>query len=111
MLRQLKLKEHKGQAVVNHAHLLTESPDCALVEIDLATKYCTNFGHTIDAGIPGVVIGLTDRSHDPDAGNSRNVEGPTVVEFPEYRGWRVFSSSGGVYTFSVTLYKPQEEVK
>lgn len=91
----------RGAVRVNRAHIHRKSHDIVCIYVDLRSKYIKVGGacQLLDDG-PGVCLEAT-----PESLRTHRRDVDTVITFPEYVGWSVFSAEAGTDTVSVTLVK------
>lgn len=107
------LVEMQGGPILNHAYILSKSPDNSiiLVEGDMKSKWCKSDGvgftsiekdgKTID-DVPSIDISPTDGSFNLTPGKEKEI---TFIAFPEFVGYNVFSTEVSRYTLRVCFYK------
>ena len=109
MSRRTKLViTQQGAVRANEATIYAESECIACVDVDLHTKYAETFatssGHD---GAQEVILMANERSIDLHQDNPRN--SLTHVEFPEFKGWTLYSVSGPArYTLRVVFVREEE---
>lgn len=97
---------HQGGPVVNTACIEVVSGRLAAIFVDTATKYCEDGGH--GGGSDGepieIVVMASDRAlrTHPD----HKAAEPTIIQFPDFPGWDLWSVLYGRYTIYITLIKP-----
>lgn len=94
----------KGAVRVNVAHIHRKSHDIACIYVDLHSKYIKVGGacQLLDDG-PGVCLEASAATLRTSRGVSRSE--CTIITFPAYMGWSVFSAEAGTDTVAVTLVK------
>lgn len=100
----------QGAVVVNDASIYRASKDIVCLYVDLASKRAELL--MADAGgedPPRIWLEASEDTLFLDPSHPRDAV--TIVEFPEYPGWRVFATSGpGRYSLGVVLVAPVDEV-
>jgi hypothetical protein len=101
--KKVKLKTIKGMPVVNHAILYKKNKNIVLIYVDLQSKYCIidALGSDYDNG-PCIYIGINSGSLYL---NTKLKKCCTLIYFPEFKGWDIFSANINKYTIAVTLLK------
>ena len=96
----------QGAVRVNSAHVHREEAGIACIYVDLHSKHVETpivFGG--DNEPP--VLYFTAGQHALHLDSSRPNDSITIVEFPDYTGWRVFACDGPFrYTLGVVLVAP-----
>jgi hypothetical protein len=94
----------QGAPIVNYAHVCEVGENIVAIEIDMMSKYCE-----VDAFVGGSVgecgIYIGTNSHSLKLNKNVVSSAPTLVEFPQFNGWHVFSAHIGRYNVSVCLIK------
>lgn len=88
------------------AHVERDCGNVLLVYVNLVSKYAELIatGHDQQTG---PLLFLVANEHTLDIDHSKPFDAMTTIEFPEHKGWRIFSVSGPArYTLCVTLIKP-----
>jgi hypothetical protein len=91
-----------GAPRVNCAVVTCRSETVALIEIDMGSKRCVV--DTVGGDPPFVGIGATRGSLHLEKCTPRHAA--TLVEFPDFAGWQVWSAEASRYTVRVTLRHP-----
>lgn len=99
----------RGAVRVNSARVVRAAADIACLEVDLYTKYAridsTEIGGSGHAPGVGLVAG-EDAIH---LDESAPRDSATVLEFPEYSGWTLFScEQPSRYTLKLVLVRPSD---
>ena len=95
----------QGAVIVNDIRVLRKSQDIVCMHIDLHSKHildawCVNS----DSKLPTLYLLAGDSTLYMD--NSQKIDKMTVVEFPDYTGWSIFSCKNeGKYIVSVVFLK------
>lgn len=92
----------QGAPRINAALVHARGETCALLSVDLHSKYC----QVLSWGGESVFVGASERSLHLDESQPR--EAPTEIAFPEFAGWRVWCADLGRYTLSLALIKETE---
>jgi len=98
----------EGSVLMNGAyiaHLAPEiSPKIVCVTVDLKTKYALIDAYGVDNYCP--FIWLVANHQSVNTNDKVPLEIPTVISFPDFVGWEIFSiSNPGRYSFNMTLVK------
>lgn len=93
---------HRGKPVIKSASITEQSKKIVLLNIDCKSKYCDIDYFYNDDDYPGIGITASANSLYLD---KRYQSDTTVVTFPQYAGWRVFSATCTRYTCYVTLLR------
>lgn len=93
----------RSSAVVTHQY-----PDIVCLTIDLDSKWCEVSGLGGGPEGPDICIDATKRSKMSCGRLHRSKKGCTVVQFPDYIGWSVFTAVCSRYTIRVVLTKDTE---
>lgn len=99
--KDVRIEVQEGAPLVNHAWL--HAKNMVAIYIDMRSKRCDVLTTGSDCGIPMVMLWAGDDALHLDETKPRNM--PTVISFPDYRGWDVFSAECSRYTLSVCLIK------
>jgi len=96
--------EQQGAPIVNHGYITRKYPDVATAYIDMRSKYCEH-ECTISGSDEtcGICIGTNERSLYLDESKSR--EDSTMIKFPQFVGWNIFSVDSSRYTIAICFVK------
>lgn len=98
---ETKVKVYRqGPVIVNGAIIEKKAKDIVAISVDLGTKWC-EVGGLI--GENGIFIDVSERSTNLKKGVDKDLM--TVIEFPEFKAWEIFSADTGKYTLKVCLIK------
>lgn len=95
----------QGTPIVNVYGVLLRGRDLMILEVDLHSKYC-EVGATMSGDEthgPGIAISAT--RHSLHLSEEHKKKEPTFIEFPEFKGWNVWSATIARYTLAVSLYR------
>lgn len=94
----------QGSIIVNNCWIHKRSDDIVLLIIDCKSKYFDIImtGYSSD-GITSIFMDSNDRT----LNKSDEFIGPTEIEFPDYKGFRVFATNTGRYTCQICLSKDE----
>lgn len=93
--------DRQGSAVVDHAVVIHQSDEVALIDISMSTKRVQVGGLMIVDGVPGVTI----ETHEGSVHLHPNATGGTDITIPEFDGWDIHSAMGGKWTVQIALFR------
>lgn len=97
---------YQGAVIVNDATIVRDYGDCLLVSVDLKSMFvrvgCTGGG----GNASGPSVGLYAYEDTMRLDESKDHDEQTIIEFPEYVGWNVFSYYSSGDTLDITLLAP-----
>lgn len=98
-----------GPRVDDHALYYHRSEDAVLLEVDLDSKWCEiSWTEQDDQGAPAIGISLTERSKGCGSTNPELEDRSTVISFPEYPAWDLFTYGLSRYTLRACLVRQSE---
>jgi hypothetical protein len=92
----------QGAVRVNQGHVFIKHDDIVCVYIDLHSKRAS-VNSTSSGSIPCVHLEAVEETLHVDESKPRELL--TVLKFPEYAGWDIFSAKVSRYTLSICLIK------
>ena len=92
--------KQQGAPRVNNGCVAVGAESIKALEVDMHSKYC-NISATTGGDIPGVMISEDENS----LHLHKTKKGDTWIEFPQFKGWTVWSASIGRCTLYVCLVK------
>lgn len=107
-VRPVELRiSRQGAVRANHASVLRSSADIACVEVDLFTKYARVDSTENGEGDRAPAVSLVAGEGSMHLDESAPRDSATVVEFPAYPGWELFSYEQPTrYTLKLVLIGP-----
>jgi hypothetical protein len=106
-MNAIKVEIDEGAVLINNAFLCKKSKGIHCIEIDLTSKYAEVIGY--QQGSDGVAISFGAGEHTLHTSKTCETSELTLIKFPTYKGWRVFSLSPVArYTCRVVLIKEKE---
>ena len=101
------LVTEQGAVRVNTAYVHREAPGIVCIYVDLHSKRVEP-PMVVDSNDQAPVLYFTAGEHALHLDDSKPRDSMTIVELPEYLGWRVFACDGPArYTLSVVLVAPK----
>jgi hypothetical protein len=106
-MKTVKINIHQGAPKVGCAYLHRKSGGLATIEINMKSKYCYIAGtSSMSTKVPGEYVpGIDIDFNDCSLYVDKRYRGGTMVEFPEFQGWSVWSADMGRYTGRICLVK------
>jgi len=104
-LRDFKIEvKEQGAPIVGQGYIFKKYDDLVAVGINMESKYCTidSIGGSSE-GIPQIIIGTNRSSVGLDS--SKNRGDLTVIDFPDFKHWVLWSAHISKYVLSVCLVK------
>lgn len=96
---------HQGSVIVNDATILRDYGDCLLVSVDLKSIYA-KVGAIGSGNQSGPSIDLATTEYTVRLDDSKDRDDDTIIEFPKYVGWSVFSHWLSKDNLALTLVSP-----
>lgn len=96
---------HQGAVIVNDAAIMRDYGDCILVTVDMKSMF-VKVGCTSSGNASGPSVGLHAYEDTMRLDESKDHDEQTIIEFPEYVGWNVFSYYSSGDTLDLTLLAP-----
>lgn len=94
---------HQGAMVINHGYIYEHSENICAIAIDMKSKRGEVIGDGMDNGIPSVIIGANEESL--KLHKTKPKDSMTEIEFPNHKGFTVWSAQISKYTIRVCLVK------
>lgn len=85
------------------AFLFKESDDIHLIELDLHSKYANIDAIIGGDGEPGISLSADGNTLHVDQSRAPGLS--TVVYFPQYKGWSIYSASAARYSVSICMVR------
>ena len=103
-MKKLHKVYSKGAPIINHSEIEYLEKSVVGLVIDMKSKFCEIDCITQDdKGVPGVHIVASEVS---DFLNKKyEKDTPICIKFPQYKGWRVYTTNAGRYHFKIVLVK------
>lgn len=91
----------QGSIKVNHGYVHRRGEGCVCIYVDLESKRA-EYGGVIFSDNKAPLVMLYDNDETLHIDEAKKGE-PTLLAFPEYKGWRAFSGHVARYTLAIVL--------
>lgn len=90
----------QGTPLLKEAYIMAESNSVVAIQINMRSKRCRVYAWGSDENsMPNILIDSTEESLHLHPEN----KGDTIIEFPQYKGWEVWSATIAKYSLYLCL--------